>query len=43
MVNRNLNSVSRADRGYRGARIFYSPHFHVTQGSTVTSDTYHLT
>ena len=38
----HLNSVSRADRGYRGASILYFPHFHVTPGLTVTSDPYYL-
>ncbi len=38
----HLNSVSRADRGYRGASIFYFPHFMSLQGNILAGDTFYL-
>jgi hypothetical protein len=41
-VEPHLESVSRADRGYRGASIFISPFFTSRLGSTGTRDTFYL-
>jgi hypothetical protein len=39
----HLNSVSHADRGYRGASISIFPFFMSLPGSTGASDTFYLT